>query len=146
MGNPFDSARLTFGWAQHHIDVFKGIVEGIVNSKAWTQVIDDKSKPGKHIHKIKFVGELPETLPCILFDAANNLRAVLDQAGYASDNRGACEDLPPEITALFRGLKPYNGGNDTLWALHNLCNTKKHCALVPLYIPAPNISFPNFLP
>ena len=33
---------------------------------------------------------------------------------------------------LFRGFKPYFGGNDPLWALNKLCNTKKHCGLVPL--------------
>ena len=51
------------------------------------------------------------------------------------DKRGACKDLPAEITKLFRGFSPYKGGaNDPLWGLHELCNIKKHCALVPLQI------------
>jgi len=108
-------------------------------------------------------------LPCILFDIASNLRAALDQAGYAatvaSGNiklektnfpfadslanlnnnidgpRNVCRDLPPEITAIFRGFKPYKGGNDPLWALNKLCNTKKHCALVPLQIGSATVFF-----
>lgn len=37
----------------------------------------------------------------------------------------------PEVLDLFRRFKPYKGGNNILWALNKLCNSKKHCALVP---------------
>src|SRR5262249_1029685 len=42
--------------------------------------------------------------------------------------------LPPEITTFLRGCSPYKGGDNTLWAFNYLCNTKKHCALVPTRI------------
>jgi hypothetical protein len=102
----------------------------------------------------------------ILFDAANNLRAVLDQAGYATaiasgkvDPKRAyfpfagsaaelpnviarnSKDLPPEIISLFSGFKPYKGGHRTLWALNRLCNTKKHCSLVPLQLGRMRLSY-----
>src|ERR1700730_12081805 len=75
-------------------------------------------------------------LPCVLFDAVNNLRAVLDQTGYSSaiaskrpsfkavkfpfgpceqdflnNLAGGCKDLPPEIRALFKEFKAYKGEN-----------------------------------
>jgi hypothetical protein len=119
-----------------------------------------ESQPGKDIYKIKFTEDLPSDLPCILFDIASNLRAALDQAGYATavaagkpnpkgtnfpfgddaaEVKGNIErrrrrDWPPEIEALFIGFKPYKAGNYTLWALNKICNAKKHCGLVPLGI------------
>jgi hypothetical protein len=84
MAELFDSARLTFIRAQHHISDFNTVVSDFVNNKPWTYFIDKKSQPGEHIHKIRFTQPLPDILPCILFDIVNNLRAVLDQAGYAS--------------------------------------------------------------
>ena len=163
MADIFYSARLTLVHAQQHIQKFNMLVNDFVNGQPWTLFAHKDPQSGQHIHKIKFTQQLPQMLPCVLFDIANNLRAVLDQAGYASavaagrktkvvqtnfpfadtlgnlnnhidGRRRACADLPTEITALFRGFNPYKGGNDPLWALNKLCNTKKHCALVPLQI------------
>jgi hypothetical protein len=41
------------------------------------------TSPPAHATVIRF-HPLPEMMPCILFDAANNLRSVLDQIGYAA--------------------------------------------------------------
>jgi hypothetical protein len=158
MTDLFYSPRLTFARAQYHIADFNKVVTSFVEGRPWTPFIDKDSEPGKHIYKVKFTRDLPEELPCILFDAVNNLRSSLDQAGYAAaiasgktnpkstnfpfaddlaglnnniDGRGVCKDLPPEIIALFRGFNPYERGDATLWALNKLCNTKKHNALVP---------------
>jgi hypothetical protein len=97
-----------------------------------------------------------------VFDAAANLRAVLDQTGYATAvlggknrpknslfpiaddepglkvliGRKRSKDLPPEILDLFCGFKPYKGGNDAIWALNKLANSKKHVSLVPVQLGA----------
>jgi hypothetical protein len=163
----FESPRLTIARARHHIDDLNARIDEFVSSKPWSEVIEKDSDGIHDLHKVKFARRLPADLPCIVFDAANNLRAVLDQSGYASavaagyldpkntqfpfgDNlagleyvikRGRCKDLPPEILALFRRFKPCLGGNDTLWALNKLCNTKKHCALVPFSIGWASVEF-----
>jgi hypothetical protein len=161
MTDLFYSPHMTLVRAQHHIRDFNKSVEDFINSKPWTPFVDKKSQPGKDICKIKFTSQLPNILPCILFDAVSNLRAVLDQAGYAAafasgkpeakatsfpfgddlaglenniKGRKVCKDIPTEIVTLFRGFKPYKGGDNTLWALNKLCNAKKHCALVPAQI------------
>jgi hypothetical protein len=162
MADVFYSSRLTLVHAQQHIQNFNVLVNDFVDGQPWAQVTETDSDTGEHIHKIKFTRQLPQMLPCILFDIANSLRATLDQAGYASalasgstklektnfpfadslinlnnnidGPRNVCRDLPQTVTALFRGFKPYKGGNDPLWALNKLCNTKKHCSLVPLGI------------
>jgi hypothetical protein len=157
MVDHFASSRLTILRAQHHIDDLNAKINEFVSNKPWSHRIEgDPQNPGHDVHKIVFERRLPADLPNIVFDAASNLRAALDQAGYASavaggrknpkrthfpfgddlagldnniDGRGVCAHLPPEITTLFRGFKPYKGGNDSLWALNRLCNTNKHCAL-----------------
>jgi len=162
MADVLYSPWLTLVRAQYHIQNFKALVHAFANRKPWTYIVDRQSKPGKIIHKIKFTQQLSEMLPCILFDAVNNLRAVLDQSGYAAsiaagkinpkktnfpfgDNlsqlennitgRGVCEHIPSEIITLFRGFEPYEGGNgNALWLLNKLCNSKKHCSIIPLQI------------
>jgi hypothetical protein len=136
----FHSARLTFERAQYHIHDFKAVVDNFVTNGPYAEIIDKESEPGKEIHKVGIFGEIPQTLPCILFDAANNLRAVLDQSGYAAatasghtnatkcnfpfgdtlveimshiNGRGAGKHLPSEILDLFLSFKPYKGPDDS---------------------------------
>ena len=147
MTDVFRSPQLTLIRAHHHIRDFHEIVNRFVAEKPWTRFVDKNSNPGKDLHKVKFRQQLPEMLPCILFDATNNLRAVLDQGGYASavaarrsslkatkfpfgpteekfrnNLAGGCKDLPPEIRDLFGSYNAYKGGNNTLWALNEIAN------------------------
>jgi len=173
MSDVFHSARLTFDRAKYHIRDFNSVVAEFIRSHPWAEFIDRESRPGSDIHKVRFERQPPETLPCVLFDAANNLRAVLDQSGYAAAiaggkvgptkcnfpfgdslaeiethiaRRKAGRDLPPEILTQFVNCKPYNGGNTDLWALNKLCNTKKHCQLTAIIINEPHINFSANVP
>jgi hypothetical protein len=155
----FASPKLTLRRAQHHIRDFNALVNEFINRKPWTYFVDKESQPGKDIHKVHFTEQLPEMLPCMLADAANNLRSVLDQIGYASayaakspslkatkfpvgptkrDFRnnlaGGSKDLPSEIRDIFERSKAYRRGNPTLWTINEIANAKKHFALVPLKI------------
>jgi hypothetical protein len=130
MTDLFNSPRLTLVRAQHHVHEFNDTVDRFIAEKPWTKFIDKDSVPGHDLHKVKFTQQLPEMLPCILFDATNNLRAVLDQVGYASalaakslslkaikfpfgpteekwryDLAGRCKDLPTEICSIFEGVQ-----------------------------------------
>ena len=79
----FDSPRLTLIRAKHHIDDFTDIINGFIAGKKWTRFIDKNSDPHSDLHKVRF-NPFDPMLPCILFDAANNLRSTLDQIGYAA--------------------------------------------------------------
>lgn len=46
--------------------------------------------------------------------------------------KGRCRDLPPDIVSLIHSFQPYQGGNDLLWSLNELCNANKHRLLVPM--------------
>ena len=173
MSDVFHSARLTFDRAQYHIRDFNSVIRSFIDNRPWTEFIDKDFEPGKEIHKVGFTTELPETLPCVLFDAANNLRAVLHQSGYAAAlasgnvnptkclfpfgdtlaeiqahiaGRKTGRDLPPDILNLFLSFKPYKGPDSTLLALNKLCNAKKHRALIPLEISEPTINFQASVP
>jgi len=143
--------------ANRHIDNLKSQIDAFVDEKPWTHIVEKDVDGITDVHKIKFGERFVDDLPNIIFDAANNLRSVLDQAGYASavlsgntvlkatkfpvgptkekmlnNATGGCKDLPPEITALFISFNPYKGGNDLLWALNELCNTPKHKIIIPV--------------
>jgi hypothetical protein len=50
-------------------------------------------------------------------------------------------DLPPKICEIFESYQAYRGGNDTLWALNEIANAKKHLALKPLVVRSPSVFY-----
>ena len=84
MTDIFQSPRWTLERARHHIRDLNQVVRDFIDPCPWTYTTDRDSQPGKEVHKIVFTRKLPYGAACMLFDAANNLRAVLDQTGYAS--------------------------------------------------------------
>lgn len=51
----------------------------------------------------------------------SNLEREIGEFG----NKGMC----PKAIKAIDALKPYKGGNDALWRIHELDNIDKHCAL-----------------
>jgi hypothetical protein len=158
----FESPRLTLKRAKHHIHDLKDVIGTFTVEHPGSYVIDTESQAPNDVHKIRFDTPPPVSAANILFDAVNNLRASLDQIGYSAaiasgkikprgtnfpfadtaeevkkllkENR-AHRHLPPEIKDLFRSVEPHRGGNgQLLWAINKLCNTKKHCNLVPTMV------------
>lgn len=157
MVDHFESAKRTVARANHHISDLERQILAFTNEKPWSYIVDEDADGFHKLHKIRFSRRLPIDLPSIVFDAVNNLRASLDHCGYAcavaakSDSlkhiafpfakdearwaakvAGCCKDLPKEIIAFFRSCNAYKGGNEILWSMNELCNTKKHFSLVPL--------------
>lgn len=121
----------------------------------YRQVIEFDPSGPTDIHKLKLTSQLPDVLSGIAFDAVSNLRAALDQAGYAiavaaggsgkqayfpfgdtaaeaaSRVTGTSRDIPGPVFAAMINSKPYRDGDVFLWGLNRLCNYHKHRFVVP---------------
>ncbi len=167
MASLFESPKRTLRRAKKHIENLESELASFRGRHGWFYDIDRDPHTGDEIHKIKFKDDSLEwEFPCIVFDAVNNLRACLDQTSYATcvangrpdtksgyfpfasdaahwPNRiNGLKDLPAEILAMFERLNAYEGGNNILWAVNELCNTTKHARLVPIGIGKIEMSFP----
>jgi hypothetical protein len=154
--DPFYSPKRTLSRAKHHVGDFEAKITAFAGGQYWSYSPERDSRGLAQRHKVIFDRDFFEDLGGVVFDAANNLRAVLDQSAYAtailggvlepksayfpisSDAaklqdviRGRCKDLRPEIISLFSGFKPYLGGSYCLARLNMLCNAQKHAELVP---------------
>jgi hypothetical protein len=160
MTDLFGSPRFMLDRGKHHVEELDARKAAFFSDKPWSRVVEKDSDGVTDLHKIKFDRRVTDGLPGIVFDAANNLRSVLDQLGFAvavaytgdanptsckfpfgptegdmlNNAKGACKNLPPEIRDVFVGFSPYKGGNDLLWALNELANTPKHKLIVPVII------------
>ncbi|HJS66812.1 MAG TPA: hypothetical protein VJ760_05710 [Nitrospiraceae bacterium] len=153
--DPFESARRRITRAKKHIHNLNRTVKAFLNRKPYRHVIEPAGDGIHEVHKLK---AKRRTLPCsfsdIAIDVIENLRAALDHAVYpiavkvgapnldkiyfpfcasANDFRsrvnGSCPGFPKEIVTLLESFKPYQGGNNALWALSEMSKISKHRAI-----------------
>lgn len=152
MTHLFDSARFSANHAKSHINEFNLLARSFFQSKPHTVVSKpDPLYPTTHeLYYLKLVKRLPARLNGLAGDAVINLRSALDNLGYSvavasgksgkhahfpfgetladaqSRFKNRSKDIPKEIFEFMIALKPYKGGNDTLWRLNKLANARKH--------------------
>lgn len=156
MSDPFNNSKRRIERAKTHIHDLDGKIRYFLDRKPCSHVVEPDADGVNQLHKIKFTAPIPDSFGEIAADILENLRAALDQAGYAvavaagtikpryayfpiveyaadldAAINGRCKNIPDDIIALFREFKPYKGGNDLIWALNKTNNINKHMLLVP---------------
>lgn len=158
--DPFSSSKYSLERAKGHIGDLERQISAFLGTDPYTRVMEHNADRTEDIYKLKLAKPMPRALPGIASDAITNLRASLDQAGYAvaiatgkngkrahfpfgltlreverrATGKGPSIDLPKEVFDLMVSFKPYKGGNNLLWALNELCNSQKHELIVPVAI------------
>lgn len=154
--DPFESPKILLERAEENVRELQTRAKAFFDGKPYTDVVELDPETGEDIYKLRFTAKIPKGLNAVAADALNNLRATLDQAICTSASllvpgvnlngmgfpfaateaamedaiRSKCKNVPPEIVALVRSLKPYKGGNDLLWALSKLSATNRHRTLI----------------
>src|SRR5688572_6408967 len=136
MTDHLSDARYTLSHAKRRISEFEAEVKAFVDSQPYARVIET-DPTGSKIYKIKMTKPLPIALKGIALDIVVNLRAALDQAGFAiarafkkgtgkhahfpfgsnpgevaSRHKHQSKDLPKQIFDVMAAFMPYKGGND----------------------------------
>jgi hypothetical protein len=155
--NPFYSPQARLNRANQHIARLHKGIERFVNQRPYKEITELQADGVTEVYKFKITKTLPESCVHAAAEALEALRSVLDQSGYAAAvasgkitpkrtqfpigddptglenviGRKVAKDLPDEILTLFRSFKPYQGGNNLIWALNKLANAK-HTTLLPV--------------
>jgi len=139
---------------------FNSLEQDFLKRQCSGPVTEVEAASGHKVVKLKFFKAVPLEIASVVSDAANNLRDSLDHAAYATAQaatqgsqpkhaafpfagsaeqvensiKGRSREVPADILTLFRGLKPYRGGDDQLYALNTIANADKHTMLQPIAI------------
>lgn len=156
--DPFDSSRQRVARAHTHIRYLDTLVKEFIGRKPYKHVVQPHPDGIHEIHKLKARRRtLPRSFVDVSTDAVENLRAALDHAAhkiaiavgitepdilrriafpfcatqgdFAGRIGSCCPGFPKEILALLESFKPYERGDDVLWALNELARTSKHKTL-----------------
>lgn len=140
--------------AEEHIRDLELAVNAFLNGPPPPYEVGTKADPqtGDLIYYIVSIRPTPFKLAAITGDALQNLRSAMDHLVYqlvlanggkptrytsfpispnatkymSPESRRKVEGIRQEAKKAIDALKPYKGGNDTLWHLHQLNNIDKH--------------------
>lgn len=153
----FKQARLKIKRADKHIDELEGRINAFLSLEPPSVKFDDS--PGKNTIHVTLTNDPPNDLAPIIGDIFHNLRSSLDLVwnelirhfgGGPSDysrfpfhgnrdglvsalNSGPIEAVPQSVrNFILNSVRPYKGGDDFLFAVHDLNIRDKHIALVPI--------------
>jgi hypothetical protein len=159
MSDPFRGSRLKIERAKQHINDFHSRVWAFAATDFYSLSVDKDAKTGKYTLKVKVRESLPDDLAPIIGDAVHNLKSALDVAvnevvfrrlncyddhtrfpfrktrnGLVTAVNGALIKQASQkvVDFIVNVVKPYHGGNDVLWCLHNLNILDKHRLLLPV--------------
>jgi hypothetical protein len=151
MADPLGDAKIRLEWAKGQIRDLEVAVSNFATSKSYKIVIDTQSKPGYEIHKMFPAAEIPKDFLKMVSRAAQDLKSALDYAVYAvALHEGTDDDrimfpigktreafehqmkhlkierTSADLANLIRSIHPHKGGNDLLFALHQINRGDKH--------------------
>ena len=153
----FLGPKLKIQRANKHIGELQAVLDSFLKTNFYRLGIDKNLNDGTNVVMFESSGTLPSEVPLIIGDAIHNLHTALDLMIWEIESRigkpdrstkfpfyqtrselvGAIENrnlkAAPEISrVIIDDIKPYKGGNDLLYGLHDLDITDKHKLLIPI--------------
>ena len=151
--------RLKIERAERHTREVAEVVQTFLANNPYSIVKEDDPSAGQRVWKLRIHKCVPAELSAIVGDAIHNARSALDliavavvrhcqpdrvsynhvkfvirksreefEAALLSNIKGASS----EARRIFEDLKPYKGGDEAFWRLHQLDILDKHKALIPV--------------
>jgi hypothetical protein len=146
-------------WADNHIQHFRTAAVEFMRKNPYSVVVEVDPNVGNKIYNLTKVTPIPPNIRLIAGDAIQNMRSALDylacglvrvatkaepskyvgfpisdsmptsreeKAAFARQVKG----MRKEAIDAIKAIKPYKGGDDTLWRLHRLNIIDKHRLLM----------------
>ncbi|MGP0018641.1 MAG: hypothetical protein ACLPHP_08750 [Candidatus Sulfotelmatobacter sp.] len=161
MSDTFASAYSKIDRAQKHIAELQALITAL--PEAYTATVEINPHGGNEVvkHDIRNRDELLTNIALVIGDAIHNLHCALDHAWLVVLNRLSpisvnnqtkfpIFPIRDKVEAALRGIKvnvavpalfdfvvnqikPYKGGDDSLWSIHSLDIDDKHRLLLPVF-------------
>lgn len=177
MGLDYTSARLKLDWANKHLKNLDREIRAFLGGNPYEIFPYAKLETGDIVYHLGSLATIPNEIALLAGDIIHNLRSSLDHVAHVvfestgrdggnnyqfpiiSNERFINGGLDREIEkvcpvdsregALFKTLKPYEGGNEDIWRIHRLDIHDKHKLLIQAFFKSTktrevHISVTNF--
>ncbi len=138
-------------WAKQHLKKFNAACRVFHDTHPFSTFTEENPETGELVYYVGEIPEIPAHISLIAGDILHSLRSALDYLacgmvpnittntkfpiGHSAEHyKSSLERLVPRLNQkaleVLDGIKPYQGGNISLWTLHRLDNIDKHRLLL----------------
>jgi hypothetical protein len=143
--------------AKKHIGELDSVLRPFLEGEPYPVVRERDPNTGHLLFKVRMRAPIPSGVAIIAGDILNNMRAALDHLAcqlveanggtvvqqtcfpifksadeYKAHRTGKVKGMHKDAVDLIDRAKPYKGGNDGLWLIHDLNRIDKHRLLLPV--------------
>lgn len=155
--DPLAGVRTKIERAKTHLKELESQVATFLESKPFILEMEEDARAGSQLYRVRIRQPIPSCWAGIVGDVIHNLRSALDLLAVAlvianghtsksaitetyfpiaanreSFSTGKIRRASPSALRIIRRLKPYKGGADAFWQLHQLDILDKHSLLIPV--------------
>jgi hypothetical protein len=156
--DPFGSSRRKLARAKKDLAKLQRRADVLIKNQTYEMFSEPHpNRPQFVVYKMRLSKELPDAISEMTGNVVDNLRSALDHALYGiavasgctsprnayfpfskdattfeANLKGRCADVPQELWPLLRSYQPYQGGEDLLFALNEVCTANKHKLVIPI--------------
>jgi hypothetical protein len=170
LSHPSDGPRVKIQRAKKHIYELDAEIGAFLKSNPYLIFQEIQPDTGRKVWHVQVRRQPPPRLSAITGDAVHNLRSALDLlvnqlvlapsepsdktafpigwdlADYEAKVPRYTKGVSDTAKAMIANLKPYKGGNDSLWRLHRLDIADKHRLLIPVGAAHGSVILPIWTP
>ena len=154
---PFHGPKLKVRRAEYHISDLRTRIDTFLARDPYRIELAENPETGKPAWFVRITEDLSDDIPLVVGDAVHNLRSALDLLAcdlvrlipgksdkgvafpFANSEKKLKDEIKsrnirragPDVVDRIERLKPYKGGCDALWAIHDLDITDKHKLILP---------------
>lgn len=157
MEGPLGGTRIKIERAKRHIRELEEEIRAFHARRPYEIIAYDDPQTGDQVYRVKIKEPVPSCFSGIIGDIVHNLRAALDQLTwqlvivnkqqprrrtgfpiggsvkeFESDAAGKVKGVSTRAYRILRRLKPYKGGREFFWLIHELDRLDKHKSIIPV--------------
>jgi hypothetical protein len=143
--------------AKRHVRELEADIRAFIERNPYRIVRDQDAEAGRYVYRVHIVEDVPACLSATIGDIVHNLRSALDQLvcqlvlanrrqvrtrtgfpvgssvkEFETDAAGKIQGVSAVGERFIHRLKPYKGGREPFWVIHELNRLDKHKAIVPV--------------
>jgi|GEM_PF-550360 len=158
MSERLREARAKVERAETQINEINDLVGAFLAASPYALKSQVNRDHSREIWRYELTAKAPVAIAIVAGEAMHNLRSALDHLAcavaelHSGSSKGTyfpfgadaqifekqlsdkAKKLPVDAQNMIRALKPYGGGNDLLWSLHDLNRRDKHIELAPIQV------------
>ena len=154
--HPLQNANAKLDRTKNQINQLRTMIDGVLRYSSHRRIKRLDQECDEEIWSFELCTPIPQDIPVVIGEILHNLRSPLDHLAcalarqHSGTDKGVffpfganleafemqanekCKKLSKDAVDMIRAQRPFRGGNELLWAIHDMNRSDKHREISPI--------------